>query len=348
MPSTRLYAVTPSAATVSPVFASAMPATPCWPATRPLLPASWPTLPTTCRPMAAAFTGVQRSQPALATAPVRGRVGLGGRGVQATALASVPPNQAARPTSCSERDRVLRLMGALLSSGQVTVRYPGPRAMRRCPAATRRSRGIHPGVVPRLVDVGRWRRPDRASASLVLTPAVVAHRGASGHRPEHTLEAYRTAIRMGADDIELDLVSTRDGVLVARHERELGGPPTWPRTRSSPTCARTRTSTASSTTGWFVEDLTLAELKPLDRPRADAARPRPASAAYDGTEGVPTFNEVLAMVGAESARRGRTVGVMVELKHAAHHDVRRAAAGRAAAGRPGAATASTTRGRGSP
>ncbi|WP_165821011.1 glycerophosphodiester phosphodiesterase family protein [Nocardioides gansuensis] len=159
---------------------------------------------------------------------------------------------------------------------------------------------------------------DRA-ASLVVTPAVVAHRGASGHRPEHTLESYRTAIRMGVDDIELDLVITRDGVLVARHESEISrttdvaGRPEFAHLRT------TRTIDGIELTGWFVEDFTLAELKTLAA-RERMPGTRPDNTAYDGAEGIPTFNEVLAMVGAESVRRGRTVGVMVELKHATYFD----------------------------
>jgi glycerophosphoryl diester phosphodiesterase len=155
--------------------------------------------------------------------------------------------------------------------------------------------------------------------SLVVTPAVVAHRGASGHRPEHTLEAYRTAIRMGVDDIEIDLVITRDGVLVARHENELSHTTD---VASRPDLAHLRTTRVVEgelVSGWFVEDLTVAELKTLaTRERMPTTRPR--NAAYSGAEGVPTFNEVLAMVGAEGVRRGRTVGVMVEIKHATHFE----------------------------
>jgi glycerophosphoryl diester phosphodiesterase len=157
------------------------------------------------------------------------------------------------------------------------------------------------------------------TSSLVLTPAVVAHRGASGHRPEHTLEAYRTAIRMGVDDIELDLVSTRDGVLVARHDLELS---TTTDVADHPGLAhlrRTLTVDGVAEEGWFVQDLTLAELKTLAT-RERMPGTRPGNTAYDGAEGVPTLTEVLAMVGAESARRGRAVGVLLELKHAAHHD----------------------------
>jgi glycerophosphoryl diester phosphodiesterase len=155
--------------------------------------------------------------------------------------------------------------------------------------------------------------------SLVLTPAVVAHRGASGHRPEHTLEAYRTAIRMGVDDIELDLVSTRDGVLVARHDLELSTTTDVASRAGLGHLRRTRTVDGVAQCGWFVQDLTLSELKTLaTRERMPVTRP--GNTAYDGAEGVPTLTEVLAMVGAESLRRGRPVGVLLELKHAAHHD----------------------------
>jgi glycerophosphoryl diester phosphodiesterase len=148
---------------------------------------------------------------------------------------------------------------------------------------------------------------------------VVAHRGASGYRPEHTLEAYRLAIRLGADDIELDLVCTRDGVLVARHENEIGGTTD---VAAHPEFADRRTTKVvdgAECTGWFIEDFTLAELKTLTA-RERFPKLRPASAAYDGSLGVPSFNEVLAMVHAESVRAGRTVGVMAELKHAAYYD----------------------------
>ncbi|WP_307814235.1 glycerophosphodiester phosphodiesterase family protein [Nocardioides baculatus] len=161
----------------------------------------------------------------------------------------------------------------------------------------------------------QWSR----TPSLVLTPAVVAHRGASGHRPEHTLDAYRTAIRMGVDDIELDLVATRDGVLVARHDLELSATTD---VASRPELAHLRRSLVVdgvAQEGWFAQDLTLAELKTLAA-RERMPGTRPANTAYDGAEGVPTLTEVLAMVGAESVRRGRPVGLLLELKHAAHHD----------------------------
>ncbi|MBC2933696.1 glycerophosphodiester phosphodiesterase [Nocardioides sp. zg-1228] len=154
---------------------------------------------------------------------------------------------------------------------------------------------------------------------MVATPAVVAHRGASGHRPEHTLGAYRTAIRMDVDDIEVDLVATRDGVLVARHDLDLGATTDVADHPRLAHLRRTRSIDGVDQRAWFVQDLTLAEVTTLAaRERMPATRP--ASAAYDGTEGVPSLTEVLAMAGAESARRGRPVGLMLELKHAAHHD----------------------------
>jgi len=165
-----------------------------------------------------------------------------------------------------------------------------------------------------------WHQPvlDR-TPSLVVTPAIVGHRGASGHRPEHTLAAYRTAIRMGVDDIEIDLVSTSDGVLVARHEPELSSTTD---VAEHPELAHrrvTKTIDDHPVTGWFAEDFTLAELKTLTaRERLPATRP--GSAACNGREGIATLTEILAMVHAESMRRGRTAGVMIELKHAAYFD----------------------------
>ena len=157
----------------------------------------------------------------------------------------------------------------------------------------------------------------RRTSSLAVTPAVAGHRGASGHRPEHTLEAYRHAIALGADEIELDLVSTADGVLVARHESELSvttdvaDRPELAHRRS------TRVVDGRPVEGWFVEDLTLDEVR-LVRARERWPALRAGSAAYDGVLGVPTFDEVLTMLAEESARHGRSVGVLVELKDPAH------------------------------
>ncbi len=157
----------------------------------------------------------------------------------------------------------------------------------------------------------------RRTRSLEVTPAVVAHRGASGHRPEHTLEAYRLAIAMGADDIELDLVPTRDGVLVARHESEISATTDVAEHACFAERRTTKVIDGVEHTGWFTEDFALAELKTVTtRERLPATRP--ASAAYDGQQGIPTFNEILAMVQAESTRHRRSIGLMVELKHPSH------------------------------
>ena len=92
-------------------------------------------------------------------------------------------------------------------------------------------------------------------------PLIIGHRGASGHRPEHTLESYRLAVQMGADFIEPDLVPTKDGVLIARHENEISG--TTDAADRFPDRKRTKTIDGQSITGWFTEDFTLAEIKTL-------------------------------------------------------------------------------------
>jgi glycerophosphoryl diester phosphodiesterase len=140
-------------------------------------------------------------------------------------------------------------------------------------------------------------------------PIVIAHRGASGHRPEHTLAAYALAIEMGADFIEPDLVSTKDSVLVARHENEIGG--TTDVAVKFPDRRTTRTIDGRSVTGWFTEDFTLAELRTL---RATERLPF-RSHAYDGQEQIPTLDEILALVERRSRETGRRIGVYPETKH---------------------------------
>ncbi|WP_286690970.1 MULTISPECIES: glycerophosphodiester phosphodiesterase [unclassified Aeromicrobium] len=145
------------------------------------------------------------------------------------------------------------------------------------------------------------------------TVTVFAHRGASGHRPEHTLAAYELAIRQGADVIEPDLVSTKDGVLVARHENEISGTTD---VASHPEFADRRTTKVIDgvdVTGWFTEDFTLAELKTL---RAVERLPqvRPGNTVYDGRFEIPTFEEVVELAKRESRGR-RTIAVAPETKH---------------------------------
>jgi glycerophosphoryl diester phosphodiesterase len=151
-------------------------------------------------------------------------------------------------------------------------------------------------------------------------PIVIAHRGASGERPEHTLEAYRLAIEQGADFVEPDLVSTKDGVLVCRHENEISGTTD---VASRPGFASRRTAKTidgTTGTGWFTEDFTLAELKTL---RARERLPHLRGTALDGRFEIPTFEEVLALVASVNARperKGRPVGVYPETKHPTHFD----------------------------
>ena len=146
-------------------------------------------------------------------------------------------------------------------------------------------------------------------------PIVIAHRGASGERPEHTIEAYRRAIEQGADFVEPDLVSTKDGVLVCRHENEISGTTD---VASRPGFASRRTTKridGATVTGWFTEDFTLAELKTL---RARERLPHLRGTSFDGRFEIPTFEEALALVASVNAgpeRKARLVGVYPETKH---------------------------------
>ena len=145
-------------------------------------------------------------------------------------------------------------------------------------------------------------------------PIVIAHRGASGYRPEHTLESYRLAIEMGADFIEPDLVSTKDGVLVARHENEIGSTTDVAEHPEFAARRTTRTIDGQTVEGWFTEDFTLAELRTL-RARERLPQLRPANTAYDGRLEVPTFDEIIQLAQRESAVRDRTIGIYPETKH---------------------------------
>lgn len=148
-------------------------------------------------------------------------------------------------------------------------------------------------------------------------PRIIAHRGASGERPEHTRAAYERAIEQGADVIEPDLVMTRDGHLIVRHENEIGGTTDVAARPEFAGRRTTRTIDGVATTGWFTEDFTLTELRTL-RARERLPDLRPASAAFDGTEGVLTFDEVLDIAAEASARLGRVIGVAPEIKHPSH------------------------------
>lgn len=141
---------------------------------------------------------------------------------------------------------------------------------------------------------------------------VIGHRGASALRPEHTLESYRKAIEDGADIVEPDLVSTRDSVLVARHENEISGTTDVAAHPEFTARKTTKTIDGERVTGWFTEDFTLAELKTL---RARERLPELRGTARDGQYEIPTFDEIVDAVAAESARRGRVIGLAPEIKH---------------------------------
>jgi len=158
-----------------------------------------------------------------------------------------------------------------------------------------------------------------------LRPIVIGHRGASGYVPEHTLAAYFLAIQQGADYAEPDLVMTKDGVLVARHENEIGGTTD---VADHPRFARRRKAKVvdgAGVEGWFTEDFTLAELKTL-RARERIPDLRPANTRFDGQLEIPTFDEILTLIRsldvqrAAAARRAgvpkpRPIGVYPETKH---------------------------------
>ena len=140
-------------------------------------------------------------------------------------------------------------------------------------------------------------------------PLVIAHRGASGTLPEHTIEAYDLAISQGADYIEPDVVSTRDGILVARHENEIGG--TTDVATKFPERRRSAVVDGHRVEGWFIEDLTLQELKTLRTKERLPTR----SDANDGKFLVPALDDVLRLVRLRERETGRTIGVYPETKH---------------------------------
>jgi len=145
-------------------------------------------------------------------------------------------------------------------------------------------------------------------------PLIIAHRGASGERPEHTLAAYELAIDQGADYVEPDLVVTKDLQLVARHENELSGTTDVASREEFEDRRRTKNVEGQQVAGWFSEDFTLAELRTL-RVRERVGNIRPASAAYNGLYQIPTFAEIVQLVRAKEAETGRAIGLYPELKH---------------------------------
>ncbi|MBM7861417.1 glycerophosphodiester phosphodiesterase [Lentzea nigeriaca] len=153
-----------------------------------------------------------------------------------------------------------------------------------------------------------------ASAHDDKGPIVIGHRGASAYRPEHTLASYELAARMGADYVEPDLVSTKDGQLVARHENEIGGTTDVSTRTQFKDRQKTKVIDGTSITGWFTEDFTLAELKTLRaKERIPAIRPR--NTLYDGRFEVPTLQEVIDLTKRLSRELHREIGIYPETKH---------------------------------
>jgi glycerophosphoryl diester phosphodiesterase len=145
-------------------------------------------------------------------------------------------------------------------------------------------------------------------------PLVIGHRGASGYLPEHTLEAYALAIRQGADFIEPDLVATKDGHLIARHEPNIGA--TTDVADKFPGRARTRVVDGAEITDYFAADFTLAEIRTLRAKQTMAERPQ----EFNGQFRIPTFEQVLALAKRAGRERGRPVGVYPETKHPTFHE----------------------------
>ncbi len=142
-------------------------------------------------------------------------------------------------------------------------------------------------------------------------PLIIGHRGASGYRPEHTLAAYELAIQMGVDYIEPDLVSTKDNVLIARHENDITETTDVSDRSEFANRKATRKIDGKEVTGWFTEDFTLAEIKTLHAKERLPFR----NHAFDGQFEIPTLQEIIDLAKRKSAQTGRTIGIYPETKH---------------------------------
>ncbi|NMO92071.1 glycerophosphodiester phosphodiesterase family protein [Actinomycetospora sp. TBRC 11914] len=146
---------------------------------------------------------------------------------------------------------------------------------------------------------------------------IVGHRGTPGYRPEHTVESYSLAARLGVDAVDVDLCPTRDGHLVARHEPEIGGTTDVAARPEFASRRTTRVIDSLETEGWFTVDFTLAELKTLRAVERIPAT-RPHNTLYDGRDEVLTLDEVLDLLDDLSRERGRRVGILPEVKHSTY------------------------------
>lgn len=158
----------------------------------------------------------------------------------------------------------------------------------------------------------------RDHGTMQTSPLVIGHRGAAGYRPEHTLAGYTLAIEMGVDFIEPDLVLTKDGQMIARHEPMIGGTTD---VANHPEFAGRKTKRMVDGVeyeDWFASDFTLAEIKTL-RAKERLQLQRPANTAYDGLYEIPTLEEVIALAKQKSRETGRTIGIYPEIKHSTYH-----------------------------
>ncbi len=146
-------------------------------------------------------------------------------------------------------------------------------------------------------------------------PMVTGHRGVAGYLPEHTMEGYKLAIQMGADFIEPDLVATKDGELIARHEPNITSTTDVETRPEFAALKTTRMVDGVAETGWFATDFTLAQIKTLYAKQATGSRDQ----SFNGKYRIPTFREVLNLAKTEGARLGRVVGVYPETKHPTYH-----------------------------
>ncbi len=150
-------------------------------------------------------------------------------------------------------------------------------------------------------------------------PLVIGHRGAPGYRPEHSRSGYELAFALGADSVEPDVVATKDGVLVLRHENEISGTTDVADRPEFAHLRTTKTVDDTESTGWFTEDFTWEQLRTLSvRERLPATRP--ASASFDGRQGVLRLRDLAELVDAASEQHDRPLGLTVEIKHATYFD----------------------------
>ncbi|MGK0721247.1 glycerophosphodiester phosphodiesterase family protein [Leucobacter sp. W1478] len=157
-----------------------------------------------------------------------------------------------------------------------------------------------------------FRPADRAAAR---RPLIIGHRGASGYRPEHSPSAYRLAFAQGVDAVEPDIVASKDGVLVVRHENEISGTTDVASRAEFADRRATKIVDGVRLTGWFTEDFTWAELQTL-RCRERLPRLRSDNTRFDGIEPILRLSEVLDLVGEDERARGIKTSVVVEIKHA--------------------------------